>query len=161
MDNFSKLPEECISEILSLTSPADVSAFSIISKRFKSASDSDTAWSKFVPSDIDEINSKSSTPLPFQLPPPSKKHLFLSLSDNPIVLDAGKKKFYLDKCSGQKCVMIGPAELSFFGTNVQAEYPKSRPDPNARFVTKLAIYTLQRAHEGGALGCRMTQFQVQ
>ncbi|CAH9129756.1 unnamed protein product [Cuscuta epithymum] len=135
MDNFSKLPEECISEILSLTSPADVSASSTISKRFKSASDSDIAWNKFVPSDIDDIISKSSTPLPFELPPPSKKHLFLSLSDNPIALDAGKQMFYLDKCSGQKCVMIAPAELAFFGTNVRDEYPISRPDPSARFIT--------------------------
>ncbi|CAH9129759.1 unnamed protein product [Cuscuta epithymum] len=142
MDNFAKLPVDCISEILSLTSPAEVTTFSTISKRFKSASDSDTAWNKFVPSDIDDIISKSSTPPPFQLPPPSKKHLFLSLSDNPIVLDAGKKMFYLDKCSGQKCVMIAPAELAFFGTNNNVHDLTSRPEPKARFkeVAELRVY---------------------
>ncbi|CAH9080217.1 unnamed protein product [Cuscuta europaea] len=141
MDNFAKLPEECISEILSFTSPADVSTFSIITKRFKSASDSDIAWSKFVPSDIDDIISKSSIPLQFELPP-TKKLLFLSLCDNPIVLDAGKKMFYLDKCTGQKCVMIASADLSFFGTNNNVDVRNSRPDPKDRFkeVTQLELY---------------------
>ncbi|CAH9080220.1 unnamed protein product [Cuscuta europaea] len=140
MDNFAKLPEECISEILSFTSPADVSAFSIISKRFKSASDSDNAWSKFVPSDIDDIISKSSIPLHFELPP-TKKLLFLSLCDNPIVLEAGKKILYLDKFTGKKCVMFAPSEPIFTGPYI-FQHKQRRPEREARFkeVVVLEFY---------------------
>ncbi|CAH9085064.1 unnamed protein product [Cuscuta epithymum] len=139
-DDFAKLPEECISEILSLTSPVDVSAFSIISKRFKSASDSDNAWSKFVPSDIDDIISKSSTPFPLESPP-TKKQLFFSLSGFSFVLEEGKKVFYLDKHTGKKCVMISAAELEFSGANVSNQLLTTY-DPHARFkeVAKLTLY---------------------
>ncbi|CAH9129761.1 unnamed protein product [Cuscuta epithymum] len=134
MDNFAKLPEDCISEILSLTSPVDVSTCSIISKRFKSASDSDIAWNKFVPSDIDDIISKSSTPLPFELPP-TKKHQFLSLSGFCFILDEGKKILRLDKQTGKKCVMVAPSELMFNGTNI-SPHLRRRPEPTARFLTQ-------------------------
>lgn len=86
MDHFAKLPGDCISEIISFTSPVDASVFSVISKRFKSESESDTVWNKFLPSDIQDVISRSSSPLEF----PTKRDLYLSLSNSRILLDGGK-----------------------------------------------------------------------
>ncbi|CAH9085078.1 unnamed protein product [Cuscuta epithymum] len=110
MDLFAKLPEGCIAEIVSFTSPADASALSVISKCFKSATESDTVWKKFLPPDIDEIVSKSS--IPYYLAP-TKKDLYAFLSHSHILLDGGKLGFFLDKSSGKKCFIVPPSELVF------------------------------------------------
>ncbi|CAH9080223.1 unnamed protein product [Cuscuta europaea] len=115
MDDFTMLPEGCISEIVSFTSPADASALSVISKRFKSATESDTVWKKFLPSDIDEIVSKSSAP--FDLPP-TKKELYMFLSHSHIFLDGGKLGLFLDKRTGKKCFRVAASELVFTHRNV-------------------------------------------
>ncbi|KAG5531267.1 hypothetical protein RHGRI_026022 [Rhododendron griersonianum] len=86
MDNFYVLPEGCISQILSLTSPRDACRSSAISSLFKAAADSDGAWEKFLPSDYRQIMSRSVSPVAF----PTKKHLYLSLCDSPLLLDGGK-----------------------------------------------------------------------
>ncbi|CAH9129754.1 unnamed protein product [Cuscuta epithymum] len=114
MDLFAKLPEGCIAEIVSFTSPADASALSVISKRFKSATESDTVWKKFLPPDIDEIVSKSS--IPYYLAP-TKKDLYAFLSHSHILLDGGKLGFFLDKSSGKKCFIVPPSELVFPAKN--------------------------------------------
>ncbi|CAH9080228.1 unnamed protein product [Cuscuta europaea] len=114
MEHFAKLPEGCISEIVSFTSPADASALSVISKCFKSATESDTVWKKFLPSDIDEIVSKS--PAPFDLPP-TKKELYMFLSHSHILLAGGKLGFSLDKRTGKKCFRVAGSELVFTQRN--------------------------------------------
>ncbi|CAH9085084.1 unnamed protein product [Cuscuta epithymum] len=114
MDHFAKLPEGCISEIVSFTSPADASALSVISKRFKSATESDTVWGKFLPSDIDEIISKSSTPFDF---PHTKKELYMFLSHSHILLDGGKLGLFLDKRTGKKCFIVAASALDFTERN--------------------------------------------
>lgn len=86
MDFFSELPEGCVSDILSLSSPRDVCRSSAISKGFKSVADSDAVWDRFLPSDHREIVSRSVTPVPFS----SKKQLYFCLADSPILLDGGK-----------------------------------------------------------------------
>ncbi|KAF7132256.1 hypothetical protein RHSIM_Rhsim09G0053000 [Rhododendron simsii] len=86
MDNFSVLPEGCISQILSMASPRDACRSSAISPLFKAAADSDGVWEKFLPSDYRQIISRSVSPVVF----PTKKHLYLSLCDSPLLLDGGK-----------------------------------------------------------------------
>ncbi|VFR00820.1 unnamed protein product [Cuscuta campestris] len=87
MDHFSKLPLDCMSEIISLTSPPDAAAFCLISKRFKSALESNAVWKKFLPPDIDDVLSESpSTTIPWKKKK-KKKDLYLSLSHSPILLD--------------------------------------------------------------------------
>ncbi|CAH9080225.1 unnamed protein product [Cuscuta europaea] len=114
MDHFAKLPEGRISEIVSFTSPADASALFVISKRFKSATESDTVWKKFLPSDIDDIISKSSTP---PVLPTTKKELYMFLSHSHILLDGGKVGFLLDKRTGKKCFVVAASELVFTNMN--------------------------------------------
>jgi hypothetical protein len=93
MAEFNELPEGCIAAILSHTTPVDACRFSLISKTFCSAADSNAVWNRFLPSDpnfIDSIISHS----PSLANIPSKKDLYLALSDRPIIIDNGKKVFF-------------------------------------------------------------------
>jgi hypothetical protein len=76
MAEFNELPEGCIAAILSHTTPIDACRFSLISKTFCSAADSNAVWNRFLPSDpnfIDSIISHS----PSLANIPSKKDLYL------------------------------------------------------------------------------------
>ncbi|MBA0716459.1 hypothetical protein Golax_015287 [Gossypium laxum] len=101
------LPEDCLSIILSFTSPEDALRVSLVSSCFRSASDSDLVWERFLPSDYAEIVSNSVTPLMFC----SKKELFRCLSDS-VLIDGGNKVFKLEKLSGKKCYILSAKELS-------------------------------------------------
>lgn len=83
---FNKLPDGCVSTILSFTSPKDAARSSLVSTTFQSAAESDVVWERFLPSDYLDIVSRSIAPLKFS----SKKELFLHLCD-PIFLDGGRK----------------------------------------------------------------------
>ncbi|CAL5208349.1 unnamed protein product [Lathyrus oleraceus] len=106
------LPEECIANILLLTDPVDSCKFSIVSKDFCSASESDIVWEHFLPSDLISIISESQSGSSLLATSPSKKSLYLTLSDNPIIIDNGKKSFQLEKQSGKKIYMLSARDLS-------------------------------------------------
>ncbi|KAL4380062.1 hypothetical protein GQ457_02G036590 [Hibiscus cannabinus] len=101
------LPEDCLSVILSFTSPHDALRSSLVSSDFRSAADSDMVWERFLPSDYPEIVSSSVTPLEFC----SKKELFQCLADS-VLIDGGNKIFRLEKSSGKKSYMLSARELS-------------------------------------------------
>ncbi|KAJ7978222.1 F-box protein PP2 [Quillaja saponaria] len=107
-ESFQVLPEGCIAIILSFTTPRDACRLSLVSKIFRSAAESDAVWDKFVPSDYQSIISRSSSSL---LATSSKKDLYFSLCDNPIIIDDGKKSFQLDRWSGKKCFMLAARDL--------------------------------------------------
>jgi len=86
MTRFEELPEGCIATILSRTTPIDVGKFSILSKIFLSAADFDDVWNRFLPPDISPILSQS----PSLANVPTKKALYLTLSDRPIIIDHGQ-----------------------------------------------------------------------
>lgn len=88
------LPEGCIAAILSHTTPVDAGRFSVVSKSFHSAADSDTVWNRFLtshPQGITAIISNS----PSHANAPTKKALYLALSDRHIIIDNGKKVFFI------------------------------------------------------------------
>ncbi|KAK9993800.1 hypothetical protein SO802_023503 [Lithocarpus litseifolius] len=109
--DISVLPEECISNIVSLTSPKDACTACAVSPIFRAAAESNVVWDRFLPSDYHAIISRSSTSLD-SLNFSSKKQLYLSLSDNPILIDGNKKSFFLDKLSGKKCYLLSARDLS-------------------------------------------------
>jgi len=90
MTAFEELTEGCIAAILSSTTPVDVGRLSLISKNFLSASDSDAVWNRFLPSDISSIISH----FPSLANIPTKKDLYIALSDCPIIIDNDKKVFF-------------------------------------------------------------------
>ncbi|KAG9147314.1 hypothetical protein Leryth_020560 [Lithospermum erythrorhizon] len=55
---LAMLPADCISEIISWTSPLDAAKLCVTSKAFKAAADSDTVWKTFLPSDYQDIISR-------------------------------------------------------------------------------------------------------
>ena len=80
------LPEDCVSVILSFTSPADTFRSSMVSSTFHSAAESNVVWETFLPADYKDVLSRVVTPLAFT----TKKELFLCLC-NPVLIDGGKK----------------------------------------------------------------------
>ncbi|KAH7521807.1 hypothetical protein FEM48_Zijuj07G0071400 [Ziziphus jujuba var. spinosa] len=94
---ITQLPEECISHIISFTSPRDACRLSLVCPLFRSAIDSDVVWRKFLPHDYHQILSNSA--FASSMDPLSKKQLFLHLSDNSIIIDSDKnmlKTFTVD-----------------------------------------------------------------
>nr|GMD65679.1 F-box protein PP2-B10-like [Ipomoea batatas] len=114
MDYFAHLPEGCISEILSLTSPEDTARLSAVSKRFKAAAESDSVWDRFLPPRLTDIISRSVSPVVYS----SKKELYFALCNSPILLDDGAKlSFSLDPRSGKNCFMIAARQLDIRSGN--------------------------------------------
>ncbi|KAI3935355.1 hypothetical protein MKW98_027175 [Papaver atlanticum] len=131
INNLERLPEGCISDVLSLTSPADVCRSSLLSNLIKSAADSDVIWEKFLPADYQDIISRAFYPVPSAAL--SKKELYYRLCGNPLLIDGGLKSFQLEKSSGKKCIMLGAKELDIaWGDNPQHWY--WRGYPGSRFV---------------------------
>ncbi|XP_043722227.1 F-box protein At2g02240-like [Telopea speciosissima] len=147
------LPEGCISNILSLTSPTDACRSSVVSSVFRSAANSDSVWEKFLPSDIHQILSSSVSPS--SLPNfSSKKELFLHLCDNPLLIDRGIKTFGLEKCSGKKCFMIGEKGLTVVWGDTP-RYWKWRSDPESRFSEVAELVNLCWLEIRGKLETRL------
>ena len=89
--NIETLPEECVSRILSYTSPAEACRFLLVSSNLLSAADSDIVWQSFLPSDYEDILSRAVNPFKFS----SKKDLFFALC-SPILIDGGGKVGFLN-----------------------------------------------------------------
>ena len=89
--DISVLPEGCISNIVSLTSPKDACTACVVSPIFRAAAESNAVWERFLPPDYQAIIARSSSTSLDSLNFSSKKQLYLSLSDNPILIDDNKK----------------------------------------------------------------------
>ncbi|CAM8890446.1 hypothetical protein QQ045_024531 [Rhodiola kirilowii] len=135
---LEELPEGCISEIISWTSPLDVCRSTILAKLFKSAADSNSVWERFLPLDYQDIISRSTTPSLFFL---SKKDLYFSLCHHPILVDLGTKSFRLDRATGKKCYMVGARELSI-AWQEEPHYWAWISDPNSRFEEVACLNTV-------------------
>ena len=86
---FNVLPEGCIANVLSLTTPRDACRSSLVSSSFRSASESDVVWERFLP--IETENMEAIVSLSFS----SKKQLFLHLCDHPLLIDDGKMVIWI------------------------------------------------------------------
>lgn len=80
------LPEECVSIILSLTSPRDACRSAAVSSALLAAASSGIVWGRFLPPDCEEILSMLPGPLAFR----SKKELYLRLCDS-VLISGGRK----------------------------------------------------------------------
>ncbi|OAY67309.1 F-box protein PP2-B11 [Ananas comosus] len=131
---MSALPEGCIAQAISLTTPRDACRSAAVSAVFRSAAASDCVWKRFLPSDLPSILSRAVDPVEC----PSKRDLYFRLCDRPILLDAGAMSFRLDRSSGAKCFMLSAKALSIIW-GVTPQYWTWAPHPNSRFpqVAKL------------------------
>nr|GLL44205.1 F-box protein At2g02240-like [Ipomoea trifida] len=155
---MEQLPEDCISEIVSFTSPVDAAVFSVISKRFKASSESDVVWIKFLPYDIEDYISRSSSYIPVF---PTKKDLFLFLSNSPILLDGRRMSFSLDKKTGKKCFTIAPRVLTFTGVNDPMHFITVH-EGISRFAEIGVLHLSENLREiCGRISCRMLSEEIQ
>ncbi|KAJ3691517.1 hypothetical protein LUZ61_020681 [Rhynchospora tenuis] len=106
--DISLLPEECLSHVISFTTPRDACVSSAVSRIFQSAANLDATWERILPSDYTSILSRAVNPVEYT----SKKELFFRLSELPLLIDGGRMSFGLDKYSGAKCFMISARALS-------------------------------------------------
>ncbi|XP_056844131.1 F-box protein At2g02240 isoform X2 [Raphanus sativus] len=129
---FDSLPVDCISSIISFTCPRDACVAASVSKTFESAVKSDTVWEKFLPSEYASLIPQSRV---FS----SKKELYFSLCDDPFLIEAGKKSFWLEKTTGKRCIMLSPTEVTIiWGTSPQywrwISIPESRFEKIAELI---------------------------
>jgi hypothetical protein len=89
VDLLYVLPQDCISSVMSFTSPQDACRSSSVSTSFRSVAESDAVWGSFLPPQYQSIISRSadSSSLCFS----SKKELYLRLCDHPLLIDDGRK----------------------------------------------------------------------
>uniref|UniRef100_M4EPN8 F-box domain-containing protein n=1 Tax=Brassica campestris TaxID=3711 RepID=M4EPN8_BRACM len=100
------LPEACVANILSFTTPADTFSSASISSVFRLAGDSDFVWEKFLPSGYRRLIS-TWTHGSFS----SKKELYRCLCES-VLIDNGRKIFKIDKLSGKITYVLSARELS-------------------------------------------------
>ncbi|XP_073146768.1 F-box protein PP2-B15 [Henckelia pumila] len=138
--SISRLPEDCVSRILSLTSPKDSCKMLAVSKQFRAPAESNLVWDRFLPTDYAQILPSINTcpTRDFQ----SKKELFLTLSDY-VLVDGGKKAFGVDKSSGTKCYIISARDLSIFSDGIDNIWSwKSIPESRFCEVAELVKASL-------------------
>ncbi|CAF1999678.1 unnamed protein product [Brassica oleracea var. botrytis] len=123
---FDTLPEDCISMVIYRTSPRDACVVASVSKTVKSAAESDLVWEKFLPQDY------SSLVPPRSVDFSSKKEMYMSLADDSVLIDDGKKSFWLEKGSGKKCYMLSAMDLNILWIN-RPLYWKWNTDPESKF----------------------------
>ncbi|KAB1219764.1 hypothetical protein CJ030_MR3G005773 [Morella rubra] len=130
VDLFDELPEGCIANVLSFTTPRDACRSSSVSTTFRSAAESDSVWDRFLPPECWSLMSRSvdSSSLRFS----SKKELYLLLCDRPLLIDGGKKSFSLERESGRKCYMLSSKDLVIIWVGTP-RYWKWTSLPESRF----------------------------
>ncbi|XP_021800808.1 putative F-box protein PP2-B12 [Prunus avium] len=166
--DLQNLPEGCIANVVSLTTPRDACRLSSVSRSFKSASDSDAVWDRFIPPETHTIlsaQSPSSSVFSSPLYPSShsstsnsnsksKKELYLTLCDNPVLIEQGKMSFSLDKSSGKKCYMISARALSIVWADTP-HYWKWISLPDSRFEEVAELVSVCWLEIRGKIGRRM------
>lgn len=105
--NLMELPKSCISRIFFLTSPRDVCRLAVVSKQFRSTAYSDAVWQKFLPRQCVKIKIRAVPPLEVS----SKRELYFRLC-NSILIDEGRKIFWLDRSTTKIGYMLSARELN-------------------------------------------------
>ncbi|KAG8633115.1 hypothetical protein MANES_18G077024v8 [Manihot esculenta] len=131
--DISVLPEGCISDVLSFTTPRDACTLSTVSSLFNNAAQSDAVWERFLPADFRSIICRSGDHHSLLASSSSKKHLFFRLCQNPILIDDGRRSFVLDKWTGKKCYMLSARDLAIVWSDTP-DYWRWVPDPGSRFA---------------------------
>ncbi|KAF7847578.1 hypothetical protein BT93_L2820 [Corymbia citriodora subsp. variegata] len=120
----SQLPNDLITQIISLTSPQDACRASAVSTSFRSIADSDQVWLKFLPLDRSDLILPQISPM---------KSLYLHLCDHGVPVSGNQNTiFSLDKKSEKKCFMIGAREMDITWGHDQ-RYWSWMAEPNSRF----------------------------
>jgi hypothetical protein len=152
------LPESCISDILSFTTPRDVSRLAAVSKLFRSAAYSDSVWNKFLPRQCDEILPRAVIPVQFV----SKRELYFCLCDS-ILIDGGRKIFWLERSTAKIGYMLSARALWITWGN-DHHYWRWVSRDDSRFDEVAELLNVCWLEVGGAMDCRLlsadTEYRV-
>nr|ADE77925.1 unknown [Picea sitchensis] len=107
MNSMEELPESCISQILSFTTPRDVCRLSAVSHTFRLAGNSDPVWEKMLPVQYRHLLARLDSPLQFS----SKRELYFTLC-HPNSIDGRTKKFWIEQATGKLCFMLSARDLN-------------------------------------------------
>ncbi|KAE8686403.1 putative F-box protein PP2-B12 [Hibiscus syriacus] len=129
---LSELPQDCIAHVISFTSPRDACRLSLVSTTFKSAAESDTVWESFLPSEYQAS-------IPSSLCCSSKKQLYLSLCENPLLINGGRKSLQFERGSGKKIYMLSARDLYIVWADTPTYWrwisiPESRFEEAAKLI---------------------------
>ncbi|XP_022946535.1 F-box protein PP2-B15-like [Cucurbita moschata] len=130
ISSIGVLPEDCVSAILSLTTPTDAGKLSLVSSTFRSAAESDVVWSRFLPKNYAEIVAASD--ISGESPLCSKREAFFRLC-SPILIEGGKKSFELERFSGKICYTLSARELAITWSSDPLCW-SWKSDPQSRFA---------------------------
>ncbi|KFK33433.1 hypothetical protein AALP_AA5G012900 [Arabis alpina] len=142
---FDTLPEDCISMVISHTTPRDACVVSSVSKTVKSAALSDLVWEMFLPPEYSSL---------IPLRSMSKKEIYLSLADDSVLIDNGKKSFWLEKSSGKKCYMLSAMDLTIVWGDSPA-YWQWVSLPESKFEKVAELCNVCWFEIRGKISCRM------
>ncbi|CAJ1976310.1 unnamed protein product [Sphenostylis stenocarpa] len=145
--SFQDLPEDWQFNILSLTSPADAARLSVVSKAFRTAADSDAVWNRFLPSDLSSIIPLSS------FASLSKKSLYVTLSDHPVIIQNSTKSFQLEKWTGNKIYMLSARDIEIIWVN-EPHYWEWITLPQSRFEEVARLRAVCWFHLSGLINPR-------
>ncbi|XP_038977405.1 F-box protein PP2-B11-like [Phoenix dactylifera] len=146
---IGKLPEGCISHVLSLTTPPDSCRSALVSAAFRSAANSDALWERFLPSDYESILSRAVDPVKYS----SKKELYFRLCDS-ILVDGGTMSFGLERSTGRKCYMISPRSMNITWSNTP-QYWRWISLPESRFAEVAELLAVCWLFMSGKIDCRL------
>ncbi|KAK7314977.1 hypothetical protein VNO77_33509 [Canavalia gladiata] len=123
------IPENCISSLLMSFDPQEICTFARVNKAFHRASSADFLW-------------ESKLPLPYKflvkkvlgqqkLASMTKKEIYAKLCQ-PNFFDGGTKEVWLDRCSGQVCLLISSKSFEITGID-DRRYWNYIPTEESRF----------------------------
>ncbi|KFK35520.1 hypothetical protein AALP_AA4G001600 [Arabis alpina] len=140
------LPEACVANIISFTSPADTFSSSAVSSVFRIAGDSDFVWEKFLPSDYRSLISRSTdSHRSFS----SKKEIYRCLCDS-LLIDNAQKVFKINNFSGKISYILSARDISITWSD-QASYWSWSNVSDSRFSESAELITTDRLEIKGKI----------
>ncbi|KAJ0262055.1 hypothetical protein HA466_0050560 [Hirschfeldia incana] len=140
------VPEACVANIISFTSPADIFSSSAVSSVFRLAGDSDFVWEKFLPSEYRSLISRSTDRhQSFS----SKKEIYKCLCSS-LLIDNARKLFKINKLSGKISYILSARDISIPSSD-QASYWSWSKVSNSRFSESAELITTDRLEISGKI----------
>ncbi|CAN8244738.1 unnamed protein product [Cochlearia groenlandica] len=144
------LPEACVANIISLTSPLDIFSSSTVSSTFRLAGDSDFVWDKFLPSDYKTLISQSNV---HHQSFSSKKEIYQCFCDS-ILIDNARKLFKIDKSSAKITYILSARDISITSSD-QPSYWSWSNVSDSRFSESAELITTDRLEINGKIQTRV------
>ncbi|XP_074334175.1 F-box protein PP2-B10-like [Apium graveolens] len=157
IDHFTGLPEECLVDTVSLTTPADACRLALVASSLRLIVDSDAVWERFLPSDYQQFVINAMTQRGHNrdlLSNSSKKELYQYMCDHPLLTNDGGMSTSLDKWTGNWCFMIAARKLRIPGADNEQNW-RWAPDSNSRFSKAIVLINTTRLDIHGKINTRL------